>query len=180
MGGMAEDIQNNPWAVFYLGCQSPSLPKNQCFRCGGAIIAPRWVITAASCNHAVSASESGIVYGTNDIITATGKTVPVSNWMDVLSIIKHAQYDARQRNYDIAAVSTASAFAFGANVYPVCLPSADVCLKSGTQVEVMRLSGQKYMIHQVFTSCDLYFHFSRAMETPMATRNIKNTRQFYK
>lgn len=190
MGGMTADIQDNPWAVFYLGCQNINLPGRQCFRCGGAIISPRWIITAASCNHATVAAHSGIVYGTADILTSTGKTVPSSNWADVYSIVKHASYDARARNYDIAAVSTTADLLTGPNVYPICLPSIETCLTSGTQVEVMgygdtdaNSENKEYStILQVtklpivrFNVCKRYHnseHMSRKNKRQVRTRNI--------
>jgi secreted trypsin-like serine protease len=151
MGGVAGTIEDNPWAVFFLGCQDLSRPTRKCFRCGGSVISPYWVVTAASCTHSCLARYSAVIHGVADIkdkwagyfAGPQGMTpgapnyIDAANWKDVIVIRKHENYDARTHDYDIAVVATTTPMAFNDQTFPICLPAWDFCLKEKTKVAVM-------------------------------------------
>uniref|UniRef100_A0A3B3YKM2 Peptidase S1 domain-containing protein n=1 Tax=Poecilia mexicana TaxID=48701 RepID=A0A3B3YKM2_9TELE len=100
-----------PWQV--------SLHVAGSHRCGGAIISPRWIVTAAHC---VSSPEAWAVYV--GIVDPLG---PLFNPAYAVSrVIAHEQYNGQTRQNDVALMklfepldATASS-----KVRPVCLPNA--------------------------------------------------------
>ncbi|XP_014860608.1 PREDICTED: transmembrane protease serine 2-like [Poecilia mexicana] len=103
-----------PWQV--------SLHVAGSHRCGGAIISPRWIVTAAHCVSRTPSPEAWAVYV--GIVDPLG---PLFNPAYAVSrVIAHEQYNGQTRQNDVALMklfepldATASS-----KVRPVCLPNA--------------------------------------------------------
>jgi secreted trypsin-like serine protease len=93
VGGTATSISEFPWQVYY---------KSGNYRCGGTIIAPNWVLTAAHCtedgNHsAIDVSSMSIIVGTTyPTQLNSGKTYLISE------VIRHENYNSALIENDIA------------------------------------------------------------------------------
>lgn len=100
MGGEDATIEDNPWQVALVLSGEPSNAKGQF--CGGAIVAPRWVLTAAHCVDAgTKPSQIAILVGTASLSTG-GHRVPVAP----NGIYIYNPWDFSNHKNDIALVKT--------------------------------------------------------------------------
>nr|XP_006642408.2 PREDICTED: transmembrane protease serine 4-like isoform X1 [Lepisosteus oculatus] len=109
VGGSDATIQEWPWQV--------SLQFNEQHTCGGSLIAPRWVVTAAHCfpraEHVLSR------WSVHPGLTSLGFTGGVS----VDKVIVNGQYNSYISDYDIAMMRLSSPVQVSATSRPVCLPA---------------------------------------------------------
>ncbi|XP_075695051.1 transmembrane protease serine 4 [Rhinoderma darwinii] len=114
IGGVETSIENSPWQVSlqYMGQHS----------CGGSILTPRIILSAAHCfqkneqqvdRWRVQAGRASLSY-----IFAS----------QVDKIFVHTLYNLNQKPYDIAILKLQSDLTLSASIQPICLPGFDVSL----------------------------------------------------
>ncbi|XP_053561881.1 transmembrane protease serine 2 [Bombina bombina] len=119
VGGSQASIGEWPWQV--------SLQVNQKHVCGGSIISPNWIVTAAHCvEGSLSSAYRWYVYAG----TLTSQNFG-SNYVRVNKIISHKDYDADTKNNDIALMQLSSDLTFSPTIGPVCLPNAGMPWAAG-------------------------------------------------
>ncbi|XP_068839230.1 serine protease 44-like [Capricornis sumatraensis] len=124
VGGRPAPDRKWPWQV--------SLQINNVHMCGGSLIAPRWVLTAAHCIFGFE--EYTVRMGSTLLRPQLGMVIPVRD------IVCHSFYDVRTLINDIALVLLAHSVNYSAFIQPVCLPGDSggplVCEFNDTWVQV--------------------------------------------
>ncbi|KAI4877794.1 hypothetical protein NFI96_012648, partial [Prochilodus magdalenae] len=118
-----EDVSSQtrwPWQV--------SLHSSGYHRCGGSIITPSWIVTAAHCFRLLSEPNQWTVYAgyltQSEMRFVTGQSVS--------QIISHPGYDASTHANDIALMKLRTPLILDFNVQPVCLPNAGISFSAPT------------------------------------------------
>ncbi|XP_023406363.2 ovochymase-2 [Loxodonta africana] len=121
VGGSQVEKGSYPWQV--------SLKRRQKHICGGTIISPQWVITAAHCvaNRNI-ASTLNVTAGEYDL----SQREPGEQTLTIETIIIHPYFTTKKpMDYDIALVKMAGTFHFGQFVGPLCLPEPGERFEAG-------------------------------------------------
>ncbi|KAG9470548.1 hypothetical protein GDO78_017351 [Eleutherodactylus coqui] len=102
-----------PWQVMVM--------YRNMYQCGGVILSPRWVLTAAHCLQSSDLSRYRLLAGIHD------RLLNESSRQDrtVHSIVAHEMYNPINNDYDIALIRLAEDLAFNNFVHPVCLPKRE-------------------------------------------------------
>ncbi|XP_061448592.1 transmembrane protease serine 13 isoform X2 [Rhineura floridana] len=111
VGGNDTSASKWPWQV--------SLQYGTTHICGGTIIDPQWVLTAAHCffmNSVKILDEWKVYAGASDLKRLATEGIPVSH------IIINANYSDEHDDYDIALMKLSRPLALSAQVRPACLP----------------------------------------------------------
>ncbi|XP_055081987.1 transmembrane protease serine 4a isoform X2 [Periophthalmus magnuspinnatus] len=122
VGGTDTVIEEWPWQV--------SLLQSGQHTCGGALVAPQWVITAAHCfsGSKNELSRWKVVSGQTYLGSLGGSSVD--------RIIINGQYDNARNDYDIAIMRLHSPLSVGESRRPACLPPKAFGLNDGDMVAV--------------------------------------------
>ncbi|XP_072797243.1 transmembrane protease serine 9-like isoform X2 [Vicugna pacos] len=119
VGGMPARETKWPWQV--------SLQINDQHICGGSLIGPQWVLTAAHC-----------IFGYEEYTVKLGVIFLRSNpknamVIPVRDIVCHSHYDVRTLSNDIALALLAFSVNYSSSIQPVCLPEKDFEANTGTR-----------------------------------------------
>jgi len=96
VGGVDTTYERNPWQVALIYAEDKDDPARGQF-CGGVIIHPRWVLTAAHCvDGGTQPEQVDVISGTKFLRPGGGYRVTVD------SITYHPNYDRVTKNFDIA------------------------------------------------------------------------------
>ncbi|XP_016838732.1 trypsin-7 [Nasonia vitripennis] len=121
VGGYETSIEQHPYQV--------SLRYKGRHKCGGAIIAEDWVITAAHCLKSSNPSHLSIKAGSSTL-GGRGQVV------DVHHVIRHEDYSRRESDYDIALLQLESPLALGSKIQPIELAEAADYYSTGSKASV--------------------------------------------
>ncbi|XP_043557536.1 transmembrane protease serine 2-like isoform X2 [Chiloscyllium plagiosum] len=120
IGGQMAVPNEVPWQV--------SLHLDNRHICGGTILTPYWVITAAHCGERHSFSSRWKVYGGILHQSETRIVAPRS----VQKFITHEKFNKANKDYDIALLRLKTPFTFSDSIRPVCLPNYGQTFPSGS------------------------------------------------
>ncbi|CAH1799262.1 unnamed protein product [Owenia fusiformis] len=116
VGGDIAKPNSWPWQVMLTSTTSPS---NQF--CGGSLISPYWVLTAAHCT---DGSETNVVVGAHDKL-ASDSQEDGRQIIQVVDVIDHPSYNESTFNNDISLLHLAMPATLGDKVGLVCLPTIE-------------------------------------------------------
>nr|XP_044992890.1 putative serine protease 45 [Jaculus jaculus] len=116
-----EEARHWPWEV--------SLRTDKEHVCGGALIAPSWVVSAAHCIHGTE--EYSVMLGTNELQPLDPRGAV---WVAVSDIIVHPRHWGWTFPIgDVALLHLHTPVTFSKYVQPICLPEPNLNLKVGTE-----------------------------------------------
>lgn len=117
VGGRESSVNEFPFAV--------ALLTDRGFHfCGGSIIGPSHVLTAAHCTAPVIKAQGTILVLAGDHDFRTTSDTPYAQLRRVARIVQHQQYDPMSMINDVSVLFLDSPLTFNRYVGPVCLPSA--------------------------------------------------------
>ncbi|XP_076607212.1 transmembrane protease serine 2 [Chaetodon auriga] len=98
--------------------------------CGGSIISPYWILSAAHCFQNMNANPGIWMVYSGDVSLSRMR---LGAFKTVDKIIAHEGFDTQTNNNDIALLKLDTPLIFSRTVKPVCLPNIDVDLSVGRQ-----------------------------------------------
>ncbi|KAM9253032.1 transmembrane protease serine 2 [Dugong dugon] len=118
VGGKNASLGDWPWQV--------SLNVQGVHVCGGSIITPEWIVTAAHC---VEGSLSNPRYWTAFAGILRQSLMFYEYGYQVAKVISHPNYDSKTKNNDIALMKLQTPLTFNDRIRPVCLPNLGMMLE---------------------------------------------------
>ncbi|MCL4156527.1 UNVERIFIED_CONTAM: hypothetical protein GTU68_059876, partial [Idotea baltica] len=113
VGGTEADENEYPWLA-----QLITTGRSSYFFCGGSLISPEYVLTAAHCVQGDRPNDIQVVLGSHDRSESETSSITV----DVEEIIVHESYNSRTYVNDIALIKLSDPVTFTEEISPVCLP----------------------------------------------------------
>lgn len=106
--------------------------------CGATIISSAYVLTAAHCTmKATDMINSGVILGLTEIDMKEGAlAIEPENWRPISEMIQHESWDTNSLENDIALLKMSYTIDFGNTKAPICLPTANFCLKEDHKLRV--------------------------------------------
>ncbi|XP_010895428.2 transmembrane protease serine 13b isoform X1 [Esox lucius] len=123
IGGSVVNPGDWPWQV--------SLHFLRSHICGGTLVAPDFVVTAAHCFP--SKDSSYLVPSNWRVYVGMVSQINLPSPAMVDKIIVHESYDGNTKNYDITLLKLTQRVEFSKSVQPVCLPAYDKTFPPGTR-----------------------------------------------
>uniref|UniRef100_F6VXB0 Serine protease 38 n=1 Tax=Monodelphis domestica TaxID=13616 RepID=F6VXB0_MONDO len=124
LGGQATSINKWPWQV--------SILYRRYHICGGSVLHEQWVLTAAHCffMNMDSLFKYKVLAGLTDLRLKNRK----GQRRNIRQVYIHPDYGlTHPHGKDIALVHLQRPLKFSSNVYPICLPNANISLKKVTK-----------------------------------------------
>nr|XP_023414879.1 LOW QUALITY PROTEIN: transmembrane protease serine 2 [Loxodonta africana] len=118
VGGESAALGAWPWQV--------SLHVQGVHVCGGSIITPQWIVTAAHC---VEEPLSSPWYWTAFAGILKQSSMVYGSGHQVEKVISHPNYDSKTKNNDVALMKLQAPLTFNDRVSPVCLPNPGLMLE---------------------------------------------------
>ncbi|KAE8621393.1 hypothetical protein XENTR_v10004811 [Xenopus tropicalis] len=114
VGGTPASVGDWPWQVELLKLVGTSI-----YLCGGSIITPHWIVTAAHCVYGSTSTPSAFK------VFAGSLTIQsyYSAGYTVERALVHPSYSSYTQIYDVALLKLTAALVFTTNLRPVCLPN---------------------------------------------------------
>ncbi|KAJ8375849.1 hypothetical protein SKAU_G00064290 [Synaphobranchus kaupii] len=158
VGGTETTIEDWPWQV--------SLQQNGQHTCGGSLVSPQWVVTAAHCFSSNSKKE----VSRWRVVTGRTHMGSMGGW-SVDKIILNGDYSARNNDYDIAMIRLSQPITVGDTRRPICLPPHGLNLPPGTPLVV---TGWGYLEERGKVSSVL-----QKATVPLIDRSVCSSREVY-
>lgn len=166
VGGENAEIKDTPWQVSIIAGESTSNLSGHF--CGGSLIKPNWVLTAAHCvNRGTMPDQVDIISGTDDLQSGGKRS-------SVKQIIIHERYNANTNDNDIALLKLSRRVKASSVRAPIRLITAQeetVKVKAG---ETVLISGWGYTKENGDVSPKL-----QRATVPVVDRNTCNAQGFY-
>ena len=125
-GAEKTEVNEYPWHVGVVHRRSRSGKPH----CGGSIIAPRYVLTAAHCTSRTHEKRIGRTFSPREIQVVVGEHNIADHWADrrpVARILQHHYYHYDQHHYlhyDFSILTLARPITFSYRMSPICLPAS--------------------------------------------------------
>ncbi|KAK9505027.1 hypothetical protein O3M35_009178 [Rhynocoris fuscipes] len=115
VGGSEASVNEYPFVALLM------LTRRKFPFCGGSIITPYHVLTAAHCTFPFYGIQLSVVIGEHDL--STEKETPHTRIIDVERTFDHPKYDGKSNIFDISVLKLKEKIEFNDAVGPVCMPN---------------------------------------------------------